>query len=66
MTVSAAGLLDGFTFFRGAASFPPARLGLAFAATVRFAGFPRADLEVLCALPRGADFPLRAAARFLL
>ena len=49
-------------------------LGLALAkdflgfdlAIVRFAAFPRAELEVLRALPRAADFPLRAVARFLL
>ena len=76
MTVLAAGLLEGLTdltFSRGAARLAPARLGLALAkdffgfdlTTVRFAAFPRADLEVLRALPL-ADFPLRAVARFFL
>jgi hypothetical protein len=54
----------GFTFL-GATFFPPARLVLVLAndflgfglAMVRFAAFPRADLEVLPALPRAADFP---------
>lgn len=74
MTVSTAGLpggVIGLTFFR-ASFFAPVRLGLALAkrflgiglAAVRFAAFPRADLEALRALPRAADFPLRTVARF--
>jgi hypothetical protein len=73
MAVSTVGVLGGFIGFTlRAASFAPARLGLALdkdflgfgLATVRFAAFPRADLKVLRALPRAADFPLRAVARF--
>ena len=54
--------------------FALARFGLALAkdflcfevATIRFAALPRADLEVLRALPRAADFPLRDVGRFFL
>jgi hypothetical protein len=77
MAVSTVGVLGGFigfTFLR-VAVFAPARWGfLALAegflgfdlAMIRFAAFPRADLEVLRALSRAADFPLRAVARFFL
>jgi hypothetical protein len=75
MPVSTAGALGGFVgsaFLLPAAFFAPVRLGLALAkdfagvglALVRFAAFPRTDLEALRALPRAADFPLRAVARF--
>jgi hypothetical protein len=76
MAVSTAGVLGGFIgcAFLRVTFFAPARLGLALAkdflgfdlAIVRFAAFPRAELEVLRALPRAADFPLRAVARFFL
>ncbi len=61
-TVSTAGCFVRRTTF-GAAFFTVARLGLALA-TVRFVGFPRADLATLRALPRVAEFPLRGFARF--
>ena len=73
--VSTAGVLGGFIgFLLPATFFALARFGLALAkdflcfevATVPFAALPRADLEVLRALPRAADFPLRAVARFFL
>jgi hypothetical protein len=70
MAVSTAGVI-GCAFLR-VTFFAPARLGLALAKDflgfdlpiVRFAAFLRAELEVLRALPRAADFPLRAVARF--
>src|SRR5271166_4113687 len=60
-TVSTTGVTGCFTF--RAAFFTGAGLGLALA-TVRFVGFPRADLATLRALPRLAEFPLRSFARF--
>jgi hypothetical protein len=69
------GFFVGSAFLFRATFFAPACLDLALAAkdflgfdlaTVRFAAFPRADLEVLRALPRAADFPVRAVARFFL
>jgi hypothetical protein len=62
MTVSTAGFFIRRTTF-GAAFFTVARLGLALA-TVRFVGFPRADLATLRAFPRLAEFPLGSFPRF--
>jgi hypothetical protein len=75
MPVSTAGVLGGFIgFLLPATFFAFARFGLALGkdflcfdvATIRFAALPRADLEVLRALPRAADFPLRVVDRFFL
>jgi hypothetical protein len=76
MAVSTAGVLGGFIgcAFLRVTFFAPSRLSLALAKDflgfdlpiVRFAAFLRAELEVLRALPRAADFPLRAVARFFL
>jgi hypothetical protein len=74
VSVSTARLLGGFIdlFFFRAAFFAPTSLGLALAerflgvgfATIRFAGFARADFEALRVLPRPVDFSFRTVARF--